>query len=408
MDKKFERNDCMKKIMAVNAGSSSLKFQLLEMPNEVVITEGIIERIGLEDAYYTIKINGEKHKEVLPVANHGVAVNILLEDLIKRGIIKDLHEIAGVGHRIVQGGNLFKCSTLVDDEVIEGIAELCDLAPLHNPAHLVGIEAFRKALPDVKQVVVFDTAFHQTMAPEAYMYALPYEWYEKYGIRKYGAHGTSHEYVAKEAARLMERPFESLKIVTLHLGNGASLAAIKDGKCVDTSMGLTPLEGIPMGTRSGNIDPTVVEYIANKEKLSVSEILTILNKKSGYLGVSGVSNDSRDLEKGMEEGNERCRLALDIQYKRIADYIGSYYVLLGGIDVIVFTAGIGENSERCRSEVIKRISVLGIKLDEQANHVRGKEALITTPDSKIKAYLIPTNEELVIARDTLRLISESK
>lgn len=408
MDKRFERNDCMKKIMAVNAGSSSLKFQLLEMPNEVVITEGIIERIGLEDAYYTIKINGEKHKEVLPVANHGVAVNILLEDLIKRGIIKDLHEIAGVGHRIVQGGNLFKCSTLVDDEVIEGIAELCDLAPLHNPAHLVGIEAFRKALPDVKQVVVFDTAFHQTMAPEAYMYALPYEWYEKYGIRKYGAHGTSHEYVAKEAARLMERPFESLKIVTLHLGNGASLAAIKDGKCVDTSMGLTPLEGIPMGTRSGNIDPTVVEYIANKEKLSVSEILTILNKKSGYLGVSGVSNDSRDLEKGMEEGNERCRLALDIQYKRIADYIGSYYVLLGGIDVIVFTAGIGENSERCRSEVIKRISVLGIKLDEQANHVRGKEALITTPDSKIKAYLIPTNEELVIARDTLRLISESK
>lgn len=398
----------MKKIMAVNAGSSSLKFQLLEMPNEVVITEGIIERIGLEDAYYTIKINGEKHKEVLPVANHGVAVNILLEDLIKRGIIKDLHEIAGVGHRIVQGGNLFKCSTLVDDEVIEGIAELCDLAPLHNPAHLVGIEAFRKALPDVKQVVVFDTAFHQTMAPEAYMYALPYEWYEKYGIRKYGAHGTSHEYVAKEAARLMKRPFESLKIVTLHLGNGASLAAIKDGKCVDTSMGLTPLEGIPMGTRSGNIDPTVVEYIANKEKLSVSEILTILNKKSGYLGVSGVSNDSRDLEKGMEEGNERCRLALDIQYKRIADYIGSYYVLLGGIDVIVFTAGIGENSERCRSEVIKRISVLGIKLDEQANHVRGKEALITTPDSKIKAYLIPTNEELVIARDTLRLISESK
>lgn len=398
----------MKKIMAVNAGSSSLKFQLLEMPNEVVITEGIIERIGLEDAYYTIKINGEKHKEVLPVANHGVAVNILLEDLIKRGIIKDLHEIAGVGHRIVQGGNLFKCSTLVDDEVIEGIAKLCDLAPLHNPAHLVGIEAFRKALPDVKQVVVFDTAFHQTMAPEAYMYALPYEWYEKYGIRKYGAHGTSHEYVAKEAARLMERPFESLKIVTLHLGNGASLAAIKDGKCVDTSMGLTPLEGIPMGTRSGNIDPTVVEYIANKEKLSVSEILTILNKKSGYLGVSGVSNDSRDLEKGMEEGNERCRLALDIQYKRIADYIGSYYVLLGGIDVIVFTAGIGENSERCRSEVIKRISVLGIKLDEQANHVRGKEALITTPDSKIKAYLIPTNEELVIARDTLRLISESK
>lgn len=396
----------MKKIMAVNAGSSSLKFQLLEMPNEVVITEGIIERIGLKDAYYTIKINGEKQKEVLPVANHAVAVNILLEDLIKRGIIKDLHEIAGVGHRIVQGGNKFKQSTLVDDEVIKGITELCDLAPLHNPAHLVGIDAFRKALPDVKQVVVFDTAFHQTMEEETFLYALPYEWYEKYGIRKYGAHGTSHEYVAKEAAKLMGRPFEDLKIVTLHLGNGASLAAIKNGKCVDTSMGLTPLEGIPMGTRSGNIDPTVVEFIANKEKLTVGEVLTILNKKSGYLGVSGVSNDSRDLEKGMEEGNDRCRLALDIQYKRIADYIGSYYVLLGGIDVIVFTAGIGENSERCRSEVIRRISVLGIELDPVANNVRGKTTLITTPNSKIKAYLIPTNEELVIARDTLKLISE--
>lgn len=406
MDKDIERNDYMKKIMAVNAGSSSLKFQLLEMPAEVVITEGNIERIGLKDAYYTIKFNGEKQREVLPVANHAVAVNILLEDLIKRGIIKSLNEIAGVGHRIVQGGSKFDQSVLINDQVIADITELCDLAPLHNPAHLIGIDAFRKALPEVEQVVVFDTAFHQTMAKETYMYALPYEWYEKYQIRKYGAHGTSHQYVAKEVAKLMGRKFEDLKIVTLHLGNGASLAAIKDGKCVDTSMGLTPLEGIPMGTRSGNIDPTVVEYIANKEKLTVSQILTILNKKSGYLGVSGVSNDSRDLEKGMAEGNERCRLALDIQYKRIADYIGSYYVLLGGIDVIVFTAGIGENSDRCRSEIIKRISVLGIELDEVANNVRGKTALITTPNSKIKAYLIPTNEELVIARDTYRLISK--
>lgn len=396
----------MKKIMAVNAGSSSLKFQLLEMPNEVIITEGIIERIGLKDAYYTIKANGDKHKEVLPVANHAVAVNILLEDLIKRGIIASLNEIAGVGHRIVHGGEKFDQSVIIDEEVVKEITKLCDLAPLHNPAHLIGIDAFKKALPDVKQVVVFDTAFHQTMEKETYLYALPYEWYEKYKIRKYGAHGTSHEYVAKEAAKLVGRPFEDLKIVTLHLGNGASLAAIKDGKCVDTSMGLTPLEGIPMGTRSGNIDPAVIEFVANKENLTISEILNILNKKSGYLGVSGISNDSRDLEKGMEEGNDRCRLALDIQYKRIADYIGSYYVLLGGIDVIVFTAGIGENSERCRSEVLRRISVLGVELDEKANQVRSKTTLITKPSSKIKAYLIPTNEELVIARDTLRLISE--
>ena len=396
----------MKKIMAVNAGSSSLKFQLLEMPNEVIITEGIIERIGLKDAYYTIKANGDKHKEVLPVANHAVAVNILLEDLIKRGIIASLNEIAGVGHRIVHGGEKFDQSVIIDEEVVKEITKLCDLAPLHNPAHLIGIDAFKKALPDVKQVVVFDTAFHQTMEKETYLYALPYEWYEKYKIRKYGAHGTSHEYVAKEAAKLVGRPFEDLKIVTLHLGNGASLAAIKDGKCVDTSMGLTPLEGIPMGTRSGNIDPAVIEFVANKENLTISEILNILNKKSGYLGVSGISNDSRDLEKGMEEGNDRCRLALDIQYKRIADYIGSYYVLLGGIDVIVFTAGIGENSERCRSEVLRRISVLGVELDEKVNQVRSKTTLITKPSSKIKAYLIPTNEELVIARDTLRLISE--
>jgi len=238
------------------------------------------------------------------------------------------------------------------------------------------------------------------------MYALPYEWYTKYGIRKYGAHGTSHQYVAHECAKMMGRPIEELRIITLHLGNGASLAAIKGGKCIDTSMGLTPLEGIPMGTRCGNIDPTVVEFISKKEGLNVSEILNILNRKSGYLGVSGVSNDSRDLEKGMEEGNERCRLALDIQYKRIADYIGSYYISLGGVDALVFTAGIGENSPRCRSEVIKRVKVLGIDIDEEANNVRGKKALISTPDSKIKVFLIPTNEELVIARDTLRLISK--
>ncbi|MFA6627631.1 MAG: acetate kinase [Bacilli bacterium] len=394
----------MKKIMAVNAGSSSLKFQLLEMPEEVVITEGNVERIGSDDGIYSIKINGVKERRVLPVSDHAVAVDLVLHDLIQKGVIHNLEEISGIGHRIVHGGESFDQSVLVNEDVIKEITRLCDLAPLHNPAHLVGIKAFMKVLPNTKQVVVFDTAFHQTMAPEAYLYAVPYEWYEKYGIRKYGAHGTSHQYVAQEAAKMMNKPFEECKIITIHLGNGASLAAIKYGKCIDTSMGLTPLGGIPMGTRSGDIDPAVIEYIAKKEHLSITEILTILNKKSGYLGISGVSNDSRDLEKGLEEGNERCKLALDLQYKRIADFVGSYYVYLGGVDAIVFTAGIGENSNRCRSEIVRRLSVLGMTLDEEANDVRSQRRLVTTADSKVKAYLIPTNEELVIARDTLRII----
>jgi acetate kinase len=376
------------------------------MPSEVVITEGIIERIGLDDAYYTIKFNGEKKKEILPVANHGVAVEILLQDLIEKNIIKNLNEISGIGHRIVHGGEKFDQSVLVTDDVIKEITALCDLAPLHNPAHLVGIEAFRKALPNVEQAVIFDTAFHQTMNKETYLYALPYEWYEKYGIRKYGFHGTSHEYVANEAARLIGKPIEELNIVTLHLGNGASIAAIKGGKVIDTSMGLTPLEGIPMGTRSGNIDPAILEFVAKKENLTLSEVTNILNKKSGYLGISGTSHDSRDLEDGMDAGDERCKLALDIQYKRIADYIGSYYIQLGSIDAFVFTAGIGENSHRCREEILNRVKVLGVEVDYEANNVRGKTRLITTKDSKIKAFLIPTNEELVIARDTLRLTSK--
>ncbi|MDD4212409.1 MAG: acetate kinase [Bacilli bacterium] len=394
----------MKKIMAVNAGSSSLKFQLLEMPEEVVITEGIVERIGSDDGIYTIKISGVKERRVLPVKNHSIAVDLVLNDLIQKGIIHDLKEITGIGHRVVQGGVTYHQSVLIDDEVIAEITRLCDLAPLHNPANLIGIDAFSKILPDVKQVAVFDTAFHQTMAPEAYMYAIPYEWYEKYGIRKYGAHGTSHQYVAQEAAKLLGKPLEECKIITIHLGNGASLAAVKNGKCIDTSMGLTPLGGIPMGTRSGDIDPAVIEYISKKENLSITQVINILNKKSGYLGVSGVSNDSRDLEQGMDEGNERCKLAIDIQYKRIADFVGSYYVYMGGVDAIVFTAGIGENSDRCRAEVVGRLAALGMTLDEKANHVRSKTTLVTTPDSKVKAYLIPTNEELVIARDTLRLI----
>lgn len=393
----------MKKIMAVNAGSSSLKFQLLEMPEEIVISEGIVERIGMKDAYYTIKFNGNSQKEVIAVKNHAVAVELILQDLISKGIIGDLNEISGVGHRIVHGGERFNQSVLINQEVIDEITSLCDLAPLHNPANLTGIEAFNKVLPNVKQVGVFDTAFHQTMDKVTYLYALPYEWYETYKIRKYGFHGTSHQYVAQEAAKLVNRPFEELKIITIHLGNGASLAAIKHGKCIDTSMGLTPLEGIPMGTRSGNVDPAVIEYMMGKAGYSIHDAITILNKKSGYLGVSGVSHDSRDLEQCMDEGNERCKLALDIQYKRIVDYIGSYYVQLEGLDVIVFTAGIGENCNRCRAEILKKLSILGVEFNEAANNVRRKATLLTHPTSKIKAFLIPTNEELVIARDTLRL-----
>ncbi|MDD2492431.1 MAG: acetate kinase [Bacilli bacterium] len=396
----------MKKIMAVNAGSSSLKFQLLEMPDEVIITEGIVERIGLKDAYYTIKFNGNKEKIVLPIKNHAEAVKKVLDDLVDRQIVKNLNEIGGVGHRIVQGGWYFQDSAIVDDDVIAKIEELCDLAPLHNPAHLIGIKAFLKVLPGVPNVVVFDTSFHQTMQPDTYMYALPYEWYTKYKIRKYGAHGTSHKYVAHIAAELLKKPIAETKIITCHLGNGASIAAVKGGICVDTSMGLTPLEGIPMGTRSGNIDPTVLEYMAKKEGYSISELLLILNRKSGYLGVSGVSNDSRDLEECLDI-NERCRLALDIQYKRIADYIGSYYILMEGLDAIVFTAGIGENSSRCREQIINRLKVLGIKLDPEANKAHGEITELTTKDSPIKAFLIPTKEELMIARDVVRLTEQN-
>lgn len=395
----------MSKIMAVNAGSSSLKFQLFEMPEEKVITKGIVERIGSEDAVYTISLNGEKQKTKLPVPNHKVAVNIVLSDLIEKGILASLDEIAGVGHRVVQGGKYFSDSALVDDDVVAKIEKLIPLAPLHNPAHLVGIEAVREALPKVPNVVVFDTSFHQTMAPDTYMYALPYEWYEKYDIRKYGAHGTSHKYVAYRCAELMGKPVEDLKIITCHIGNGASITAVKGGKCVDTSMGLTPLEGIPMGTRSGNIDPTALEVVSKVTGQNISQLVNILNKESGYKGVSGVSNDSRDLEDTMAT-NPRSKLALEIQYKRIADYIGSYYVLMGGVDAIVFTAGIGENSFLNRKNVIERVSVLGAKIDNDVNEAkstRGNETLISTPDSKVKVYVIPTEEELMIARDVVRL-----
>ena len=393
----------MAKIMAVNAGSSSIKFQLLEMPEEKVIASGVMERIGLAEGIFTIKYDGKKEETNPVLPTHAEGVQLLLDTLIEKCIVKSLDEISGVGHRVVQGGEFFKDSALVDDSVIAKIQDLADLAPLHNPAHIIGIKAFQKALPSVPQVAVFDTVFHQTMPEEAYMYATPYEWYEKYGIRKYGAHGTSHQYVSQRAAELIGRPLAETKTIVCHLGNGASICAVDGGKSVDTSMGLTPLEGIPMGTRSGILDPTVVSYICEKENKTAAEVVNILNKKSGYLGMSGRSNDARDVTAGMNDGDHRCKLTFDVQAKRIVDYVAAYYVYMGGCDVIAFTAGMGENLKHLRLNVAKRLGVLGVEIDEQLNDTFSDERIISTPNSKIKLYIIPTNEEVMIARDTVRV-----
>lgn len=396
----------MQKIMAVNAGSSSLKFQLLLMPEETVIVEGLVERIGFDDAGFTIKYQGQKEKKVLPVADHGVAVKIVLDTLISKGIVKSLDEISGVGHRVLHCGDHYADSVIINDEVIKVIDDVKDLGPLHNPANLIGIKAFMKALPGVIEVAVFDTSFHLSMPEEAFLYAVPYEWYTKYGVRRYGFHGTSHKYVSGEAARFLNKPIEDLRLITVHLGNGCSLAAVKYGKVVDTSMGLTPLEGIPMGTRSGTIDPAIVGFIADKEGLTAQEVVKKLNHESGYLGISGLSSDARDLRKAVEtENHHRANLAIQIQNKRIADYIGSYYVYMGGCDAIVFTAGIGERSPETRREVCERLrEALGVEIDHEKNDaIRGIEGEISMPNSKIKVIVMPTNEELAIARDVMRL-----
>jgi acetate kinase len=388
------------KILAVNAGSSSLKFQLFEMPEEKTIVSGIVERIGYDNAAIIFKFDGQKFTENHQILNHKVAVDMVIHGLLDKKIIDSLDEIKGVGHRVVQGGELFKESAIIDDTVIERIASLNDLAPLHNPANLTGIHAFKEALPNVIQVAVFDTTFHQTMTEDAYLYAAPYEWYQKYGVRKYGFHGTSHQYVSERAAVLLNNP--KAKIIVCHLGNGASLCAVDGGKSVDTSMGLTPLEGIPMGTRSGNIDPAVLMLVSSKEDKTYGEVLDELNKKSGYLGLSGFSNDSRDIIDGMNRGEYRASLAHNVQVKRIADYIGSYYVYMGGLDAICFTAGIGENASEVRRDVIKAVKVLGVELDAEENEKRG-ERMISTKDSKVKVFIIPTNEEVMIAREVVRL-----
>ena len=393
----------MSKIMSVNAGSSSLKFQLLEMPQEVVLASGVVERIGEETPIYTFKYDGKKITGDLVDGNdHTTAVKTVLDLLLKYEIVKSYDEIKGVGHRIVQGGAYFNDSAVINEDVKAKIKELSQLAPLHNPAHLKGIAAMESVLPNVPSVAVFDTAFHQTMEPEAYMYPVPYEWYTENKVRKYGAHGTSHQYVAYECAKLMNKPIEELKIITCHIGNGASITAVKGGKCVDTSMGLTPLDGIPMGTRSGTLDPTVLSYMQDQKGYSMAELIKILNKESGYKGVSGISNDSRDLEEKYNS-DERAKLALDLQYKRIADYIGSYYIYMGGVDAIVFTAGIGENNYHIREDIMNRIAVLGVKVDPVNNAKRGEALLVSTEDSKVKVFVIPTAEELVIARDVVRL-----
>lgn len=390
------------KILSVNAGSSSLKFTGFEMPEERVLISGVFERIGLNNSFYTIKLNGEKIKKEVELSNHTVAFELLMKELLDNNIVASLDEIKGVGHRVVQGGTYFDKTVVIDEEVISKIEELADLAPLHNPPAVVGIRAAMEVMPNAVQTAVFDTAFHQTMDEAEYMYAVPYEWYTNYGVRKYGAHGTSHKYVALRMNEILGR--DDTKLITCHIGNGASISAVKDGKCVDTSMGLTPNAGLIMGTRCGDMDATVVTYMMDKLGVSAREMDTVLNKQSGVLALSGVSSDSRDIEDGIKAGNERCILAQEMYVKRVVEYISKYYVLLGGCDAIIFTAGIGENSIMTREQIIDKLEVLGIKLDRDANNVRGEEKRISTDDSSIPVYIIPTNEELMIARDTFELV----
>lgn len=393
----------MSKVIAINAGSSSLKFQLFEMPNEDVITKGLIERIGLKDSIFTISVNGEKVEEVTDIPDHAVAVKMLLNKLTESGIIKSLEEINGIGHRVVHGGEEFNDSVLITDEVLNKIEDLSELAPLHNPANITGIRAFQQVLPNVPAVAVFDTAFHQTMPESSFLYSLPYEYYKEYGIRKYGFHGTSHKYVSERAAELLGRPLEQLRLISCHLGNGASIAAIEGGKSIDTSMGFTPLAGVTMGTRSGNIDPALIPFIMEKTGNSADEVLDILNKKSGMLGVSGFSSDLRDIELEAEKGNERAELALEVFGNRIHKYIGSYASRMFGVDAIIFTAGIGENSQAIRARVLQGLEFMGVYWDPALNKTRGEEAFINYPHSPVKVIVIPTNEEVMIARDVVKL-----
>lgn len=395
-------------ILVINCGSSSLKFQLIDAVSEAWIAKGLCERIGIEGSQlvYT-PAGGEKRKTVTPMQDHTEAIKLVLQALTdpETGVVKSLEEIGAVGHRIVHGGEKFASSTLITEEVIEAITKCNELAPLHNPANLIGIAACRELMPSTPMAAVFDTAFHQTMPEEAYLYGIPYDYYREYQVRRYGFHGTSHSYVSRRAAQVLETAYEDLKIIVCHLGNGASVSAVKNGKCVDTSMGLTPLEGLIMGTRSGDIDPAIIEFIAHKEGKTIDEIMTVLNKESGVLGLSGgFSSDFRDLEDAYEKGEAAAVRTMKAFSYRVAKYIGAYTAAMNGVDAICFTAGLGENSPFIRGQICSYLGYLGISLNEEANSKRGEDLVITTADSKTKVLVIPTNEELAIARETYALI----
>lgn len=391
------------KVLSVNAGSSSLKFSLFDMANNNILASGVFERIGIEGSAFTIKFNGEKIVQEVELNNHVDAVNILIDKLISLDIIKSLEEINGIGHRVAHGKDYFDKSTIINDSVLEKLRGVKDMAPLHNPANLLGIEAFEKVLPNVVQVAVFDTAYHQSMDEVSYLYPVPYSWYKDYGLRKYGFHGTSHKYIAREAKKLLGR--DNYKLISCHIGNGGSICAIKDGKCVDTSMGFTPLAGIMMGTRSGDVDPSIIPYIMEKEGKNASEVIEDLNKKSGLYGMSEFSNDMRDILARCDEGDHRALVAKEKYVRRIVDYIAQYYVLLGGVDMIALTAGVGENNKVIRKEILDKLECLGVKISDEANEIVGEEIKLSTKDSKILVYVIPTDEELMIAKDTYNLIN---
>jgi len=402
------------KILILNAGSSSLKYQLIDMENgEQVIAKGLVERIGIEGSKLTQKVNGEATVIEAPMKDHVEGIQYMLAALTdaEKGVVKSMDEIKAVGHRVLHGGEKFSASVIINDDVIAAIEENIPLGPLHNPANLMGIQACQKVMPTTPQVAVFDTAFHQTMPKKAYLYGVPKEYYETLKIRRYGFHGTSHRYVSKRACEFLGIPQEGSKIITCHLGNGSSLAAVKDGKCVDTSMGITPLEGVVMGTRSGSMDPAVVQFIVNNserlgKKMDVNDVLNVLNKKSGLLGLSGKSSDMRDINDLANNGDEDAETARQMLYYGIAKYIGSYAAAMNGVDAIVFTAGIGENGPRLRAAVCEYLTFLGVELDLEANKAKGQEIVISKPTSKVKVAVVPTNEELVIARDTMELVTK--
>lgn len=393
-------------VLVINCGSSSLKFQLINSESEAVLAKGLCERIGIDGRLTYQPAGGEKNVSEKAMPTHTEAIQFVIDALTDAdtGVVKSLDEIGAVGHRVVHGGEKFAKSVVVTPEVKAAIAECNDLAPLHNPANLIGINACQKLMPGTPMVAVFDTAFHQTMPEKAYMYGLPYEYYDKYKVRRYGFHGTSHSFVSKRAAELVGKPYDAVKTIVCHLGNGASICAVENGESVDTSMGLTPLEGLVMGTRSGDIDPAIMEFIAKKENLDIAGIMNVLNKKSGVEGVSGVSSDFRDLEAAAKAGNKRAELAIDVFAYRVAKYVGAYTAAMNGVDNIVFTAGIGENCALVRTKVCSYLGYLGITIDEEANGKRGEEIVISTPDSKVKVLVVPTNEELAIARETVALV----